>query len=173
MEANLHRVQLGQRLVEDKDVADLGGHDDRADSFVCAAVGYSLAVGVAEEDADVDVGVGLFGEYPADSSVVGEEEAAVGEDADLPLGGLEEAEPAGAGDGRAVRIDGDDAGGAGLTVAPYLRPQLGLVIRSVVRRAAASLDRRFLWHVAGTCVRQSWTHRSIFSSKPSSTTCQF
>ena len=96
-------------LVEDEAVADLCGHGF-ADAFVRASFGDFRAVGIAEEDADVHAAAGFVGDELDDAAVFGEEEASVGEDADLVLGAAEELEPGCAGNSPSMGIGRDDLG---------------------------------------------------------------
>jgi hypothetical protein len=68
------------------------------------------AVGVADDDPDRGAGAGLAAEHSEQFGVFGDEESAVDEDADLSVGGLEQAAPDLAGDRAAVRVGGVDLG---------------------------------------------------------------
>lgn len=80
--------EVAEWLVEDEAVADLCGHGF-ADALVGASFGGSGAFWVAEEDADGYSVACFVGEEAEDACVFGEEEAGVGEDADLVLGARE------------------------------------------------------------------------------------
>jgi hypothetical protein len=99
--------QTAQRAVEDQHVTDLRRHRF-VDAFLCAAFGNMRAVRAAEQDPDRHARVGLLGEQAHQPGVVGEEESAVDEDADVALSRAEQVPPDVARDGPAVRVDGDD-----------------------------------------------------------------
>ena len=73
-----------------------------------AALDDLCAIGVSERDPDRDAGAALVSEDAEDACVFGEEQGAVGEDADLLLGGFEEPRPYLAGNRPAMRIDGSE-----------------------------------------------------------------
>ncbi len=70
MQAELYAVEATQRLVEHHGVPDLRGHG-AVDAFVGATLSHVLAVGVAQQYADVRTGLGLATEDPLHPGVLG------------------------------------------------------------------------------------------------------
>ena len=117
-----------KRSVKREGVADLGGHGV-ADAFFFAALCGVWPVGVSERDPYGDARAALIGEDPEDSCVLGEEQGAVGEDADLVLGRNEKPRPDLAWNGPSVRVDRTQLVGPRprREGATRIGPQVGLV----------------------------------------------
>ena len=135
-------TRADQRSVEQGRIPDLGCHGV-IDALVVAALVDVGTVGIAEGDADGDAGAGLGGEQANQLGVLGEEQAAVDEDADVVFGVLEQLAPDPAGDRSAVRIGGVDLGVDGRDVGE-VGPQVVLVQAEQVGDAPAM-----------TCVRDA------------------
>lgn len=83
---------------------DLRGHRV-VQAFLLAAFSDGRAVRISERDPDNDAAMPLVGKDAQDACIFGEEQGAVGEDADIVLGGCEEARPHIAGNRRTARVD--------------------------------------------------------------------
>ena len=117
-----------KRPVKHEGVADLGGHGV-TDAFFFAALCGMWPVGVSQRDPYADPRAALIGEDPEDSRVLGEEQGAVGQDADLMLGRSEQPCPDLPRNSPPVRVDrAQFLGPRPRRERPArVRPQVGLV----------------------------------------------
>lgn len=128
MEAEFYAAEVSEGLDQGEGLADTDGWRV-AHALVFAALGDFGGVGVAEEEADLDAGVGPGGEELEDTGVFEEEESAVDEDVDLLLSVGEKLEPDVVRDCPAVGVGGADFGAevAGAWVVARGGPQFVLV----------------------------------------------